>query len=88
MSNVTLCYGLDVPHVKGLHSDQCDGCRPPVKFKMVWGPLRLVRVKSARDHRWPRLYANTYPGCWIGLSLYYRQNGIAWLWGRPGAIRG
>jgi hypothetical protein len=59
----------------------------PHKFHFVWGPMRLVRVKSARDHRWPRIYANTYPGCWIGLALYWRQNGLSWLWGRPGGIR-
>jgi hypothetical protein len=57
------------------------------RFKFVWGPMRLVRVTSARDHRWPRLYANTYPGCWIGLAIYWRQHGLSWLWGRPGGVR-
>jgi hypothetical protein len=59
----------------------------PCKFKFKWRRPRLVLVKSARDHRWPHLYANTYPGCWIGLALYYRQNGLSFLWGRPGAVK-
>lgn len=58
-----------------------------MKFRFKWGPLRLVRVKSARDFRFPALFMNTYPGCWIGIAAYYRQNGLSFLWGRPGGVR-
>jgi hypothetical protein len=59
----------------------------PHKFKFLWRRPAVKRVTAARDFRLPRLFANTYPGCWIGLSLYYRHDGLALLWGRPGGIK-
>jgi hypothetical protein len=56
-------------------------------FEFNWRRPALKRVTSAKDHRWPTLYRNTYPGAWIGLSFYYRQWGLSLLWGRPGRIR-
>lgn len=59
----------------------------PYKFHFEWRRPGVRAVTSAKDHRWPRLYANTYPGCWIGIALYYRQRGLSLLWGRPGGIK-
>lgn len=59
----------------------------PHKFVFLWRRPALKLVTSARDFRFPRLFRNTYPGAWIGLSLYYRQRGLALLWGRPGGIK-
>ena len=58
-----------------------------MKFKFEWRRPAIKVVTSARDFRFPRLFLNRYPGCVIGLSGYYRQRGLALLWGRPGGLR-
>jgi hypothetical protein len=48
-----LCYGMDVPHVQGLHPDQCDGCKktafvavtPPECDSPECMPCRIQRIE-------------------------------------------
>lgn len=57
------------------------------RFRFKWGPVRLVKVTSARRFRLPTPVLNRYPGCWIGIALYFHQRGLSFLWGRPGGIK-
>jgi hypothetical protein len=66
-----------------------------MRYRFRWP--RIVRVTSAKVHRWPTLYRNTYPtrrfgdrrdwDCWVGLALYWRQRGVSLLWGRPDGLK-
>lgn len=59
----------------------------PYRFEFEWRRPALVRVKSARFFLVPTMVFNRYPGAWIGIAVYWGQQGLSLLWGRPGKVR-
>lgn len=80
--DVTLCYGLDVPHVRGMHADQCSGC---VGFSRVTGRFALF---GQLPGDWEVVAVRLYDGA-RSVPVMGRENPDAWVvtWipGRPGA---